>query len=422
MTGRVVIITGANTGIGFEAARLLCEGGNDVILACRSEEKGKAAVEKILAKNPNALATFLQLDLADKASIHKFVEEFHKTEKKLHVLINNAGCFLNPKDTKRQFTKDNFELTMGTNHLGPFLLSHLLLPDLKKTGEEGQDSRIVTVTTHLHDKSVTRRRPAVENLDVENFFLEKDHTYNSHQAYKNSKLANIMFTYELAKQLENTGVTANCMCPGFIPTTELTRNTSSAQRFYRKFVLHGLLRFTKMTRTVEQGAKALVEMATGEKLKGVNGKYYKDHQELKSSEESQNEDVQKKVWELSARYCHLDGYEALDAPVPPPPEEPKEKEKEKAKEKSKTEEGEGEAAEEKKEEGGDGDGEKAEEDKTGSTEEKAKDSEEKEGEKEVSAPVEAEDVTKKVTDDVDDLKKVAPATEITPAPATEVAA
>ncbi|CAI9742273.1 Hypothetical predicted protein [Octopus vulgaris] len=407
MTGRVVIITGANSGIGFEAARLLCEGGNDVILACRNEDKGKAAVEKILSKNPNALATFMQMDLADKASIHKFVEDFHKTEKKLHVLINNAGCFLNPKETKRQFTKDNFELTMGTNHLGPFLLTNLLLPDLKKTGEENGDSRIVTVTTHLHDKSVTRRRPVVENLDIDNFFLEKENTYNSHQAYKNSKLANIMFTYELAKQLENTGVTANCLCPGFIPTTELTRSTSSAQRFYRKFVLHGLLRFTKMTRTVEQGAKALVEMATGEKLKSVNGKYYKEHQELKSSEESQNEEMQKKVWDLSARYCHLEGFEALDAPVPPPPEEPKEKSKEKSK------------SEEEKKEGGE---EKAEEDKSEKTEEKAKDSEEKEGDKEATetAPAETEEAPKKVEEE-DDLKKATPATEITPA-ATEVAA
>lgn len=166
---------------------------------------------------------------------------------------------------------------------------------------------------------------------MENFFLEKENTYNSHQAYKNSKLANAMFTYELAKQLENTGVTVNCLCPGmptvfhtllissihnpmiffflsphysphytdmthfclsvahtctsphnqvfslliipfgfsgFIPTTELFRNTSNAQKFYRKFILHGLLRFTKATRSVEQGAKAVVEMATGEKLKG----------------------------------------------------------------------------------------------------------------------------------------------------------
>ncbi|CAE1332485.1 RDH12 [Acanthosepion pharaonis] len=369
----------------------------------RNEEKGKAAVEKILSKNPNALATFMQLDLADKASIHKFVEDFHATEKKLHILINNAGHFLNPKDSKRQFTKDNFELTMGTNHLGPFLLTHLLLPDLKKTGaEENGDARIVVVTC-VHNKALARRQQVMETLDVENFFLEKENTYNSHQAYKNSKLANAMFTYELAKQLENTGVTVNCLCPGFIPTTELFRNTSNAQKFYRKFILHGLLRFTKATRSVEQGAKAVVEMATGEKLKGVCGKYYKDNQEMKAPEESV-EELQKKVYELSARYCHLEGYEPLDAPPPPPPEEPKEKSKEKTK-------SEGEEAKDKTTE----ESEKAEE----KTEEKSeKDTEEEKPAD--SAPQESDDAPKKVAED-DDLKKEAPATEITPA-ATEIAA
>lgn len=405
MTGRVVIVTGANSGIGFETARLLCEGGNDVILACRNEEKGKAAVEKILAKNPNALATYMQLDLADKASIHKFVEDFRATEKKLHTLINNAGHFLSPKDTKRQFSKDNFELTMGTNHLGPFLLTHLLLPDLKKAGaEENGDARVVVVTC-MHIKALARRQPAMETLDAENFFLEKENTYNAHQAYKNSKMANAMFTYELAKQLENTGVTINCLCPGFIPTTELFRNTSNAQRFYRKFILHGLLRFTKATRSIEQGAKAVVEMATGEKLKGVSGKYYKDNQEMKAPEESA-EELQKKVYELSARYCHLEGFEPLDAPVPPPPEEPKEKEK---KEKAKSEE---EEAKEKTTE----ESEKAEE----KTEEKSDKETEKEEKPADSAPEETDDAPKKVAED-DDLKKEAPATEITPA-ATEIAA
>jgi len=276
---------------------------------------------------------------------------------------------------------------------------------LKKAGaEENGDARVVVVTC-MHIKALARRQPAMETLDAENFFLEKENTYNAHQAYKNSKMANAMFTYELAKQLENTGVTINCLCPGFIPTTELFRNTSNAQRFYRKFILHGLLRFTKATRSIEQGAKAVVEMASGEKLKGVSGKYYKDNQEMKAPEESA-EELQKKVYELSARYCHLEGFEPLDAPVPPPPEEPKEKEK---KEKAKSEE---EEAKEKTTE----ESEKAEE----KTEEKSDKETEKEEKPADSAPEETDDAPKKVAED-DDLKKEAPATEITPA-ATEIAA
>jgi len=279
------------------------------------------------------------------------------------------------------------------------------LPDLKKAGgEENGDARIVVVTC-VHNKALARRQPAMETLDVENFFLEKENTYNSQQAYKNSKLANAMFTYELSKQLENTGVTINCLCPGFIPTTELFRNTSNAQRFYRKFILHGLLRFTKATRSVEQGAKAVVEMATGEKLKGVAGKYYKDNQEMKAPEESV-EELQKKVYEISARYCHLEGYEPLDAPPPPPPEEPKEKEK-KEKAKSEDEEAKDKTTEE---------SEKAEE----KTEEKSDKETEKEEKPAEDAPQETDDAPKKVAED-DDLKKEAPATEITPA-ATEIAA
>jgi NAD(P)-dependent dehydrogenase (short-subunit alcohol dehydrogenase family) len=143
MTGRTVVVTGANSGLGYEVARYLCEGGNDVILACRSEDKGNRAVDKIKAKNPNALATYMQLDLADTESIQKFVEEFKKLDKKLHSIVCNAGVCAPMKDTKRQYTKQNFELTMGINHLGHFLLTNLLLEDLKKAGgEENGDAQL----------------------------------------------------------------------------------------------------------------------------------------------------------------------------------------------------------------------------------------------------------------------------------------
>ncbi|KAJ8313584.1 hypothetical protein KUTeg_008145 [Tegillarca granosa] len=324
MTGRVVIVTGANSGIGFEVARHLCEGGNDVVLACRSEEKGKAAVEKILAQNPNALATFMQLDLEDLSSVRKFVEDFHSTGKELHVLVNNAGMSYAFKDKTRRFTKDNFEMTMGINHLGPFLLTHLLLDDLKKTAEEGEDgeARIINVTSSMHDLSVrTNRSNNVQPLDMENFFLDKPSTYSGIQAYKNSKLAQILFTYELARKLEGSKVTVNCVCPGFIPKTGLVRHNSSATRFMVRHVLNPVFKVMKITRSLDQGSKAVVDVATNDKLKGVSGKYFSDMQEKTSSEESLKDDLQKSLYKLSARYCHLDGYEPLDAPEPPPPEE-----------------------------------------------------------------------------------------------------
>ncbi|XP_056007617.1 retinol dehydrogenase 11-like isoform X2 [Ostrea edulis] len=320
MTGRVIIITGANSGIGFEAARKLCEAGNDVILACRSEENGKAAVERILEGNPNALATFLQLDVADLASVRKFVEDFHNLGKKLHVLVNNAGLFLRQDDRVRQFTKDNFELTMGTNYLGPFLLTHLLLDDLKKTGSESGDSRIVMVTSSLHDLN-NRMNRDLDKLDMENFFMEKEGSFSGNQAYKNSKVALVMFMYSLARKLEGTGVAVNSMCPGFIPDTQLSRHASSAKRFMLKYLISPLLRVAKVTRTTDHGSKMIVELSVNEKYKDVSGKYLVDFEAQESSEESQNEEMQKQLYELSARYCHLEGYEPLDAPAPPPPQE-----------------------------------------------------------------------------------------------------
>jgi light-dependent protochlorophyllide reductase len=328
MTGRVIIVSGASAGLGYEVARYLCEGGNDVILACRSEEKANRAIEKIKRSNPNALATFMQLDLANLESVRKFVDDFHASGKKLHVLVNNAGVYMNPRDPKRQYTTDNFEMTMGTNHLGPFLLTNLLLDDLKATGGDGGNSRIVNVTSNFHDPSQASRRNNLQPLDFENFFLFNEGTYNGMQAYKNSKLANIMFTYELARRLEGTGVTANCVFPGSIPSTDLIRNVSGAKKFFYRYVIHGALRFTKQTRTVQQGAAVICNVATDDKYKETTGKYFIEYAEAKSSEESLNEENQKKLWDLSGGYVHLEGYEPIEVP-PPPVEEEKPKEEEK---------------------------------------------------------------------------------------------
>jgi NAD(P)-dependent dehydrogenase (short-subunit alcohol dehydrogenase family) len=124
------------------------------------------------------------------------------------------------------------------------------------------------VTTSLHDTECKKSRNHLQPLDVENFFLFNDGTYNGLQAYKNSKLANVMFALELATKLENTGVTVNCVNPGYIPATELMRSASGAQKFFARVVLHHMLRFTKATRTVQQGAQAIANLVTEEKYKG----------------------------------------------------------------------------------------------------------------------------------------------------------
>jgi NAD(P)-dependent dehydrogenase (short-subunit alcohol dehydrogenase family) len=182
MTGRVMIVTGASSGLGFAVANYLCEGGNDVILACRSEEKANRSIERIKQKNPNALATYMNLDLASMESVRKFADDFHALEKPLHVLVNNAGVAMSPKDPKRQYTADNFEMTIGTNHFGPFLLTNLLLEDLKKSSEgEGGDARIINVASSVHDPESMKRRNKqfrdLQPMDIDNILLlTKAHT------------------------------------------------------------------------------------------------------------------------------------------------------------------------------------------------------------------------------------------------------
>ncbi|XP_072017697.1 retinol dehydrogenase 12-like [Amphiura filiformis] len=222
---KVCIITGSNTGIGYNAAVKLLQNLNfEVILACRTPEKGEAAVESMRQELPNAKVSFMQLDLASLKSVRKFADDFHATGKPLHVLCDNGG-FGNSNDDQAAKTEDGFELHMGTNHLGHFLLTMLLLGDLKKSATETGEARIVVTTSSLHDPK-TGRGPA-PTIDFDNLMLEKEGTYKGLFAYSTSKLANVLFTKELARRLEGTCVTVNCLCPGFIPLTGSMRHASA---------------------------------------------------------------------------------------------------------------------------------------------------------------------------------------------------
>ncbi|CAD5116380.1 DgyrCDS5275 [Dimorphilus gyrociliatus] len=323
MTGRTIIVTGASSGIGYEVARYLCEGGNDTILACRDENKAKTAIEKIKNANPNALATFMKVDLSDFSSIRKFVEEFRSTGKKLHVLVNNAGILLNKKDLDRQFNGDNIELTMATNFFGPFLLTNLLLEDLKTTGADSGDARIVNVVTRLHDVNNCRKQWNVQPLDFEDILLAKEGAYSGMNAYKNSKACTIMMTYELAKRLEGTGVSVNCVCPGFVPATDISRQQSTTVRLLHRYVIGPVLRVSKQAKSVSQGAAAIYSLVLDEKFKGVSGKYYQNNTEAESSAETQDKEKWETIWKIGGGYSKMDGFEPIEAPIPPPPEEKK---------------------------------------------------------------------------------------------------
>ncbi|PIK59178.1 putative short-chain dehydrogenase TIC 32, chloroplastic [Apostichopus japonicus] len=278
-------------------------GGYDLILACRNEAKGNEAVEKLKSKVPDVSASFMKLDLASLKSIHEFVDAFHATGKPLHVLINNAGLACDFKDTTVNHTEDGFELTFGTNHLGHFLLTNLLIEDLKQTASKDGEARVVIVSSELHDpKTVNHRmRNDIEfPFEFDNLQFEKAETYNGLRAYGNSKLANVFFMHELARRVEGSGVTATALNPGFIPDTELLRGASGWSKFMLRNVLYHVLRLFNVTRTLDHGSGMIFDLATKPEYKGVTGKYFNDYQETEPSEESRDTEKAKKLWDVSA--------------------------------------------------------------------------------------------------------------------------
>ena len=199
LDGKTVIITGANTGIGLETAVDLAKRNARVILACRSVERGETAAVEVRKRSGNDNAVFIQLDLASLDSVREFAAKILEEEPRIDILINNAGV------TNNAFTKstDGFELTFAVNHLGHFLLTNLLLDCIK----EAPSARIINISSSVY-------RGGQINLNDIN--LER--SYGAFEAYAQSKLANILFTRKLAKELQGTGVTVNAVHPGLIYT------------------------------------------------------------------------------------------------------------------------------------------------------------------------------------------------------------
>tara|TARA_B100000579_G_scaffold18876_1_gene13293 strand:+ start:7973 stop:8857 length:885 start_codon:yes stop_codon:yes gene_type:complete len=201
-SGKVAIVTGSNTGIGFHMARALASKGAMVILACRDPEKAGVAMRRIQDEFPDSKVSTSELDLADLSSVKSFSEDFSADAERLDILINNAGVMIPPKSR----TKDGFELQFGTNHLGHFALTGLLMPMLEKTGR----SRVVTVSSIAHNPGI---------IDFDDLHGERKR-YNKWGFYSQSKIANLIFSLELARRLERggSGVSAIASHPGYSAT------------------------------------------------------------------------------------------------------------------------------------------------------------------------------------------------------------
>ncbi|KAG6441477.1 hypothetical protein O3G_MSEX001841 [Manduca sexta] len=281
--GKVVIVTGANSGVGFETAKDLAARGARLILACRNEERGTTAREKIVSATGNNDVHYRHLDLASLASVRKFAADIIKNEKRVDILINNAGIFY----VDNIKTEDNLFVGMQTNHFAPFLLTSLLLPLLKSSAP----SRIINVAS----TSYMRSKIDFENLNME---LENKDTYTCHKAYCMTKLCNVYTTLELDRRLRGTGVTVNCLHPGFVDTNIVTTIQWPLFRFIKPVV-----RLTM--KSAWEGAQTSIYLAVAPELENVSGHYFSDCRERGLTKKAQDVDIAKKLWEVSESLVKL---------------------------------------------------------------------------------------------------------------------
>ncbi len=285
LSGKTIIVTGGNSGIGYEAVKAFSEKGAVVISACRDTIKGEKAKNDILVEFPQAKIEVIALDLMDLESVRKFSEIYKSKYKKLDVLLNNAGIMMSPYG----LTKDGFESQLGTNHLGHFALTGLLLKLILNT----PDSRIVNISSMAHKMG---------KMDFNNLLFEKGKDYTPIKAYGRSKIANLLFTSELQRKLEATGSKSIVVSahPG-IAFTNLGRHFD--KKWYVKIMLP---LYRKMEQSAAMGALPGIRAAIDPEVKG--GEYYgpggrgerTGHPVLvKSNAASHNKEDAKRLWVVS---------------------------------------------------------------------------------------------------------------------------
>lgn len=276
MTGKTCMVTGANAGIGRATALGLAKMGANVVMVCRSRERGEAAVMEIKRESGNNSVALLVADLSSLAAVRRLADEFKAKHPTLHVLMNNAGII--PR--KRTVTEDGRETQFAVNHLAYFFLTNLLLDVLKAS----VPARIVNVTSQAHQGA---------SIDFDD--LQSERSYRPTRVYKWTKLANVLFTYELARRLKGTGVTVNCVHPGGVATNLLSDYLPRPLRFMTKIV--GI--------SPEKGARTPIYLASSPEVEGVTGKYFANQKEARSSKLSYDTALAARLWQVSARLTGL---------------------------------------------------------------------------------------------------------------------
>jgi NAD(P)-dependent dehydrogenase (short-subunit alcohol dehydrogenase family) len=274
MIGKVCLVTGATSGIGQATAHALARLGATVVILGRNPERSAAAVAQVDQACDNSNTDCLLADLSSQAAIRQMAQQFKERYQRLDVLANNAGAVF----MQRQESVDGVEMTFALNHLGYFLLTNLLLDVLQASAP----ARIVNTSSELHRKA---------HLDFND--LQNARKYRGMDAYHQSKLANILFTYELARRLEGTGVTANAFSPGLV-ATNLGMNNRGLSPLMKRLVdrLIGI--------SPQEGAQTGVYLATSPQVAGVTGKYFVKQEAIPSSPESYDEAIAARLWKASA--------------------------------------------------------------------------------------------------------------------------
>src|SRR6202521_429275 len=271
LSGKVAMVTGANSGMGEEIFVGLARLGATLVMVSRDRQRGESARIEVEQQTGNGTVELLVADLSSQESIRQLVKDFEGRHDRLDMLINNAGM----TSATRTETADGLETVFATNHLGPFLLTNLLLPVLKASAP----ARIVTVSSGAQ---------AMGKLDFDD--LQSVRSYGEIRAYNASKLANILFTYELARRIKGTGVTANTVEPGFIKTNLKVPFPFSIFSFMRGKAV--------------DGAKPTLFLASSAEVEGISGRFFSSKgEQIKSARVSYDEGIAKRLWQVSADLC-----------------------------------------------------------------------------------------------------------------------
>jgi len=277
MRGRICLITGATDGIGKEAAIELAKKGCNLILIGRSKEKGEKVVEQIRKVADSYVdIDYFTADLMLMKEVSRVADEVSKKYPRIDILLNNVGALF----AFRDMTEEGFERTFALNHLGYFLMTKKLLPLVEKSDYK----RIVNVSSSAH-----------YGIDFEFDNMNGEKKYTGFDTYKKSKLANVMFTYELAKRIEGTGITANCLHPGFV-STNFGKNNSFLWRHFIRVAMW----LTAIS--VKDGAKTSIHLACSDEVKDITGRFFANSQVKKGSSKAKNEEHNQKLWELSEEF------------------------------------------------------------------------------------------------------------------------